>query len=210
MTKLLALAMAVVLVGGCSSADDAGSTSAIDSGSDDGSGVTTTNPYACPEGEHLVIDGVNPLRCEVHPPDWTGSNEPADPDQVAIDLARELVTDPQRFADIIIGLSPAITDVAPVEFTLTDADLGSAGISFAVTTTAATDAERDDVAWNVMFAIADFWGPGGGFRNEIGQVQTGAVLTVDSVQYAAPMELLMQVYDFIITQPEFIASSRRA
>ncbi|MDP2290970.1 MAG: hypothetical protein Q8M22_07250 [Actinomycetota bacterium] len=209
MTRVLAVGLLLVTVAACSSSDDASGSTGTTRGSADNA-VTTTNPYACPEGEHLVIDGINPPRCEVHPPDWTGSNEAADPDQVAVDLARELVLDPQGFAEVIAGLSPAITDVAPVEFTLDDTDLGTAGISFTVTTSATTDAERDDVAWNVVFAIADFWGPGGGFRNETGQVRAGAVVTVDEVRYVASMELLMQVYDFVVLQPEFIAASRQA
>lgn len=203
MTRVLAIAVLLATVGACSSSGDA-------TGSSDGAVTTTTNPYACPEGEHLVIDGINPPRCEVHPPDWTGGEDDLDPDQVAIDLARELVTDPQRFSDIILGLSPVISDVDDVEFTITDAALGSAGISFGVTTSATTEAERDEVAWAVMFAIADFWGPGGGFRNEAGQVRTGATLTVDSVKYVAPMQLLMQVYDFTLSQGDFIAASRKA
>ncbi len=221
MTRVLVVGLLLVGVAACSSADDAAGSTGNGAGSTNGStndttndstndgGVTTTNPYACPDGEHLVIDGINPPRCEVHPPDWTGSNEAADPDQVAVDLARELVRDPQGFADVIIGLSPAIADVTPVAFSLDDTDLGTAGISFDVTTTATTEAERDDVAWSIVFAIADFWGPGGGFRNETGQVQAGAVVTVDGVRYVAPMELLMQVYEFSVLQPEFIAASRQ-
>lgn len=213
MTRVLVVGLLLVSVAACSSADDAagstGNGAGSTNGSTNGGGVTTTNPYACPDGEHLVIDGINPPRCEVHPPDWTGGEGDLDPDQVAVDLARELVLDPQGFADVIIGLSPAITDVAPVEFSLDDTDLGTAGISFDVTTTVTTEAERDDVAWSIVFAIADFWGPGGGFRNETGQVQAGAVVTVDGVRYVAPMELLMQVYEFSVLQPEFIAASRQ-
>jgi len=173
-------------------------------------GPTTTILIACPDGEHLETDGTGAPRCVVHPPDWTGTDQQVDPDQAAIDLTHDLVTDPQRFADVIVGITPTITEVDDVTFALTNVDLGSAGIAFGVTTSATSENERDDVAWAVIFAISDLWGPVGGFRNETGQVRTGAVLTVDSVRYLASMEMLMQVYDFTISEPDFIAASRQA
>jgi hypothetical protein len=211
MTRRLTAALLLAIVSACSSASETqGSVVGSVPSSNDIAVGSTTIPLECPEGQHLETEGTSAGQCVIHPPDWTGDVQPVDPDQSAIDLTNSLVTDPQRFADIITGISPSITEVDDIQFTLTNPDVGSAGISFGVTTSATTDAERDDVAWSVVFAIADLWGPGGGFRNETGQVRTGVSLMVDSVQYVASMEMMMQVYDFTISQEDFIAASRRA
>ena len=94
-------------------------------------------------------------------------------------------------------------------FKLDDSDAQGATITVAVTSSATTDTERDNVAWAVSFAVADFWGPRGGFRNEAGEVRTAMTHVVDSIRYIASMELMIRLFDFTVTKPEFLQATRQ-
>lgn len=164
----------------------------------------------CADGEHLTANNNNLLVCLPHTDELTASSIALDPDEPAIRLALRLVDDPSLFADIILGTSKMISSVDDVRFNLDDAATNGANMTVTVASAASNEAERDDVAWAVAFAVADFWGPQGGFRNEAGEVRTALTLVVDTTRYVAPMDLMSRVFDSTVSKSTFLQMTREA
>ena len=204
MAKSSVVLVLMLLSGACDANDQRTSGATVP-----GTTVASAALPVCGDDEHLVVDGVNPAACAGHESEPTGPTVSLDPDDSAIQLALDLVDEPRVFADIIIGTSSKIVAVDDVRFKLDDSDAQGATITVAVTSSATTDTERDNVAWAVSFAVADFWGPRGGFRNEAGEVRTAMTLVVDSIRYIASMELMIRLFDFTVTKPEFLQATRQ-
>lgn len=204
MAKLRWVVVLAVATGACSTDDHRTS--------DATSAAVPAEPSPVPEcndDEHLTANDNNLLVCLPHTDELTASSVSLDPDEPAIQLALNLVDDPRLFADIILGTSEMISSVDDVRFNLDDAATNGASMTVTVASAATSEAERDDVAWAVAFAVADFWGPNGGFRNDAGEVRTALTLVVDATRYVAPMELMSRVFDFTVSKSTFLQMTRQ-
>lgn len=174
-----------------------------------------SSPLVCLASEHLSDDGVTPPSCVSHDVASTASAASStvvppspDIDQAVLQLGEVLVAEPQSLVDFILAATPAVGSVDPLDFEHDD-NSSTPSLTVKITSTVTTPTERDDAAWAVASALANLWGDAAGFHNEVGTLHPGLNLVIDQSAYAAPMELMIRIFDVAVTKEQFLRLARQ-
>ncbi len=219
--RVVIVVAVVALLGSCDS--ELGST-------DETRDVTTStaatapmsSPLVCLASEHVSDDGVNPPSCVSHDVASTVSAASStasaasstavpptpDIDQAVLQLGEVLVAEPQSLVDFILAATPAVGSVDPLDFEHDD-NSSTPSLTVKITSTVTTPTERDDAAWAVASALANLWGDGAGFHNEVGTLHPGLNLVIDQSAYSVPMELMIRIFDVAVSKEEFLRLARQ-
>lgn len=137
--------------------------------------------------------------------------DPANQADLGVLLAgTSLTSDKDRLVDAIKETSFSVESVDLIDFKVEDGPPPTAALFIAVTSGYNGIEYRDEVAWDLFRGFAVFWDKDdGSFRNEVGTLKPGLILTVDTTTYIAPMELMAQVADLEITSTDFLNLARQ-